>query len=75
MFTTKPASFSATVFSEFGDSTLKTGTELIPGTTPAKLREELTTSHAVGLFWAARALLTGLAVFGFVYAENEWLEG
>ena len=75
VFTTKPASFSATVFSEFRDSTLKTGTELIPGTTPAKLREELTASHAVGLFWAAWALLTGLVVFGFVYAENEWLEG
>ena len=50
-------------------------TELVPGTTPAKLREELTASHAVGFFWAAWVLLTGFAVFGFVYAENERLEG
>ena len=49
-------------------------TELVPGTTPAKLREELTASHAVGFFWAAWVLLTGFAVFGFVYAESERLE-
>lgn len=74
VFTTLPAEFEATAFSEFRGGTVSDGTVLRPGTAPAGLRESMTESHAFGWFWAGWIVLTLVAVGAFLYIDNEWLE-
>lgn len=69
-----PEKFTASVFSNFGNNTISDGTALHEDMSVAKLREYLTTSHAVGLFWMCWIFFMILAVIGFVSIENDWLE-
>lgn len=74
VFSLRPVEFDASAFSAFAGGTVSDGTELRPGVSTASLRADLVEDHSVGWFWAGWAFLTCLAVFGFVYLDNRWLE-
>lgn len=73
-FSFRPASFRASAFATLANGTLTGGTTLHDGVSAEELRESMTRSYAVAVFWFFWILLTAGAVIGFVALENEWME-
>ena len=70
----KPKTFVATAFGEAKSNTLAGEGILLVSMTMEEYRKDLTTSHAVSIFWTIWCVVTILALVGFYAIPNDWLE-
>lgn len=69
-----PKTFNATVFGEAKSNSLVGQSILLVSMSIEKYRKDLTTSHAVMIFWILWSVFSVIALFGFYAIENDWLE-
>lgn len=72
--TVVPKTFDATVFGEAKSNDLVGQSILLVSMSIEGYREDLTTSHAVMIFWILWSVFSVIALFGFYAIENSWLE-
>ena len=73
--TVVPKTFNATVFAEAKSNDLVGQNIMLVTMSIEEYREDLTTSHAVMIFWILWSVFSLIALFGFYAIENDWLEG
>ena len=73
--TVVPKTFNATVFAEAKSNDLVGQNIMLVTMSIEEYREDLTTSHAVMIFWILWSGFSLIALFGFYAIENDWLEG
>lgn len=72
--TVVPKTFNATLFGEAKSNDLVGQSILLVPMSMEEYREDLTTSHAVMIFWILWSVFSVIALFGFYAIENNWLE-
>ena len=73
--TVVPKDFNATVFGEAKSNDLVGQNIVLVPMSIEGYRKDLTTSHAVMIFWILWSVFSVIALFGFYAIENDWLEG
>ena len=75
-FTGLPSSFAATIHADLRGGSIGNGVEVFMNRTPEEVVEDQLNGQKIPviIFWAVWLLLTGGAVFGFLYLENRWLD-
>jgi hypothetical protein len=68
-----PSKAIGTTYAELNNGTINNA-EFYANRNITETIEQLETKWQLKLFWVCWILLTGLAVFGFVYIDNRWLE-
>ena len=74
VFYTRSTDFYCTIYTKLTNRTVTDNTILRPRDSIKSLYEDLTTSHAVTIFWVIWVFVTVGAVLVFVVHENYWLE-
>lgn len=67
-------SYNGTIFTELEDNTISSNSPFYNGMSIDETIDKLDTSIGNIEFWIVWVVATGLAVFGFFYLENKWLE-
>lgn len=66
--------FTGTIFTELRDGTISDGSKFYEDKTCEEAVESMQAFDWTFLFWVVWILLIGLAVYGFFYIDNRWLE-
>lgn len=67
-------SFTGTIFTLLADDTITDGTPFYNNMTIDETVDMLESTAPIYIFWAFWIILIGLAVYGFYYIDNRWLE-
>lgn len=67
-------SFTGTIFTRLADDTITDGTSFYNNMTIDETVDMLESTAPIYIFWAFWIILIGLAVYGFYYVDNRWLE-
>lgn len=66
--------FTGTIFTELKDKTISNNTQFYNNKTINETTELLQSGGGVNIFWFFWLCLIGLALYGFYYIDNNWLE-
>lgn len=66
--------YTGTIYTDLRDGTIKDGSQFYSGKDIDSTVEHLTSGFGIWLFWAVWIVVTVVAVFGFFYLDNRWLE-
>ena len=71
-----PSSFVATIHADLREGSIGDGAEVFINRTPEEVVEDQLNGQKIPviIFWVFWLMLTGGAVFGFLYLENRWLD-
>lgn len=67
-------SFTGTIFTRLADDTITDSTTFYNNMTIDETVDMLESTAPIYIFWAFWIILIGLAVYGFYYIDNRWLE-
>lgn len=66
--------FTGTIFTDLRDDTISNYTPFYNNFTIDETVKHVESHSLVGVFWFSWILLTAVAVFGFYYIDNRWLD-
>lgn len=67
-------SYTGTIYTDLRDGTISDNSSFYENQEILQVVEHLTSGYGTVIFWIVWIVLTGLAVFGFYYLKNDWLE-